>query len=100
VHCCGLLAGSALYLGYLVLAVVSRGDGGLGRGDVKLAGVLGLLLGWLGWGQAIVSIFAAFIISGVIALSLLLTGRASRSSRIAFGPSMILGAWVALFFPV
>jgi len=46
------------------------------------------------------SIFAASIAGGVIALSLLLTGRASRSSRMAFGPSMILGAWVALIFPV
>jgi leader peptidase (prepilin peptidase)/N-methyltransferase len=95
-----VLAGSGLYVGALVLAVVSRGDGGLGRGDVKLAGVLGLLLGWLGWGQVIVSIFAASIAGGVMALSLLLTGRASRSSHIAFGPSMILGAWVALILPL
>jgi leader peptidase (prepilin peptidase)/N-methyltransferase len=76
------------------------GDGGLGRGDAKLAGLLGLLLGWLGWAEAIVAIFEAFITGGVIALSLLLTGRASRSSHIVFGPSMILGAWVALMFPV
>jgi leader peptidase (prepilin peptidase) / N-methyltransferase len=95
-----VLAGFALYVGALVLALVSPGDGGLGRGDVKLAGVLGLLLGWLGWCQVIGSIFAASITGGVIALSLLLTGRASRSSRMAFGPSMILGAWVALIFPV
>jgi leader peptidase (prepilin peptidase)/N-methyltransferase len=67
---------------------------------VKLAGVLGLLLGWLGWGPVIVSVLAAFVIGGVIALILLLARRASRSSHIAFGPSMILGAWVALMFPV
>jgi leader peptidase (prepilin peptidase)/N-methyltransferase len=95
-----VLAGLALYLGYLVLALVSPGGGGLGFGDVKLAGVLGLLLGWLGWGPAVVSVFAAFVTGGVIALILLLAGRASRSSRIAFGPSMILGAWVALMLPV
>ena len=59
-----------------------------------------MLRRWLGWGQAVVSIFAAFITGGVIALSVLLAGRASRSSHIAFGPSMILGAWVALFIPV
>jgi leader peptidase (prepilin peptidase) / N-methyltransferase len=94
-----VLAGSVLYLGYRVLALVSPGAGP-GRGDVKLAGVLGLLLGWLGWGQAIVSIFAASITGGVIALSLLLAGRASHSLLMAFGPSMMLGAWVALFLPV
>jgi leader peptidase (prepilin peptidase)/N-methyltransferase len=96
----GVLAGLALFVGYLVLALVSPGGGGLGLGDVKLAGVLGLLLGWLGWGPAIVSVLAAFVIGGVIALILLLVGRASRSSHVAFGPSMILGAWVALMFPV
>ena len=94
------LAGLALFVGYLVLALISPGGGGLGFGDVKLAGVLGLLLGWLGWGPAIVSVLAAFVIGGLMALILLLLRRASRSSSIAFGPSMILGAWVALMFPV
>ncbi|HEY8822115.1 MAG TPA: prepilin peptidase [Dermatophilaceae bacterium] len=96
----GLLAGLALFAGYLVLALVSPGGGGLGLGDVKLAGVLGLLLGWLGWGPAIVSVLAAFVIGGVLAVILLVLRRASRSSHVAFGPSMILGAWVALMFPV
>jgi leader peptidase (prepilin peptidase)/N-methyltransferase len=96
----GVLAGPALFVGYLVLALISPGGGGLGFGDVKLAGVLGLLLGWVGWGPAIVSVLAAFIIGGLIALILLLLRRTSRSSSIAFGPSMILGAWVALMFPV
>ena len=96
----GVLAGLALFVGYLMLALISPGGGGLGLGDVKLAGVLGLLLGWLGWSPAIVSVLAAFIIGGFIALILLLLRRTSRSSSIAFGPSMILGAWVALMFPV
>jgi len=96
----GVLAAVALFVGYLVLALVSPGGGGLGLGDVKLSGVLGLLLGWVGWGPAVVSVLAAFVIGGVIALILLLARRASRSSHIAFGPSMILGAWVALMFPV
>jgi leader peptidase (prepilin peptidase) / N-methyltransferase len=95
-----VLAGLALFVVYLVLALVSPGGGGLGFGDVKLAGVLGLLLGWLGWSPVIVSVLAAFVIGGVIALILLLVGKASRSSHIAFGPSMILGAWLALMFPV
>jgi leader peptidase (prepilin peptidase)/N-methyltransferase len=93
-------AGLVLFVVYLGLALVSPGGGGLGFGDVKLAGLLGLLLGWLGWGPVIVSVLAAFIIGGLIALLLLLAQRANRSSHIAFGPSMILGAWVALMFPV
>jgi leader peptidase (prepilin peptidase) / N-methyltransferase len=96
----GVLAGLALFVSYLVLALISPGGGGLGFGDVKLAGVLGLLLGWVGWGPVFVSVFAAFLIGGLIALVLLLAGRAGRKSHIAFGPSMILGAWVALMFPL
>ncbi|HEX7538204.1 MAG TPA: prepilin peptidase [Dermatophilaceae bacterium] len=95
-----VLAGLALFVVYFVLALVSPGGGGLGFGDVKLAGVLGLLLGWLGWGPVVVSVMAAFLIGGVLALALLLARRASRSTQIAFGPSMILGAWVALMFPL
>jgi leader peptidase (prepilin peptidase) / N-methyltransferase len=95
-----VVAAVVLFVAYLVLALVSPGGGGLGFGDVKLAGVLGLLLGWLGWGTVMVSVAAAFLIGGAIALILLAAGRASRSSHIAFGPSMILGAWVALMFPV
>lgn len=95
-----VLAALVAFVVYLVLALVSPGGGGLGLGDVKLAGVLGLLLGWLGWGTVIVSVLAAFVIAGVSALVLLLIGRVSRSSHIAFGPAMILGAWVALMFPV
>jgi leader peptidase (prepilin peptidase)/N-methyltransferase len=96
----GVLAGFVLFTLYLGLALVSPGGGGLGMGDVKLAGLLGLLLGWLGWGPVVVSVLAAFLTGGVLALLLLLARRANRSSHIAFGPSMILGAWVALMFPV
>jgi leader peptidase (prepilin peptidase)/N-methyltransferase len=91
-----VLAALFLFVTYLVLALASPGGGGLGYGDVKLAGVLGLLLGWLGWGPVIISILVAFVIGGISALTLLVTGRAGRTSRFAFGPSMILGAWVAL----
>lgn len=96
----GVLGGAALYLVYLGLALVSPGGGGLGFGDVKLAGVLGLLLGWLGWGPVIVSFLLAWVIGAALALVLLAMRRTSRSSHLAFGPSMILGAWVAVIFPV
>jgi leader peptidase (prepilin peptidase)/N-methyltransferase len=95
-----VLAALVLFVVYLVLALISPGGGGLGFGDVKLAGVLGLLLGWLSWGTVIVSVLGAFVISGLVALILLVTRRASRSTSIAFGPYMLLGAWVALMFPV
>jgi leader peptidase (prepilin peptidase) / N-methyltransferase len=95
-----VLAGLALYVLYLVLMLISPGGGGLGFGDVKLSGVLGLLLGWVGWGPVLVSVFAAFVVGGLISVGLLVTRRVDLKSHIAFGPSMILGAWVVLIFPL
>ena len=86
------LIGSAALLGfYLVLALV-RPDG-MGMGDVKLAGVLGLFLGWLGWAPLVIGGFAAFVLGGVFGVVLMLVRRAGRRSRIPFGPWMLLGAW-------
>ena len=81
---------------YLCLALIY--PGGMGFGDVKLAGVLGLFLGYLGWGELIVGGFAAFLLGGIFGLGLLLTKRASRKSGIPFGPWMLGGAWVGIFF--
>jgi leader peptidase (prepilin peptidase)/N-methyltransferase len=82
----------ALAAFYLLLALVK--PGAMGLGDVKLAGVLGLALAWLGWPQLVVGAFAAFLTGGVFALILLAAGRASRASGIPFGPWMLLGAWI------
>ena len=89
------IGGAGLFAMYLVLALVSRG--GMGMGDVKLAAVLGLYLGFLGWGNLLVGAFAAFVFGGVFGLVLMLIRRAGRKSTIPFGPWMILGAWVGVF---
>ncbi|MEJ3404469.1 A24 family peptidase [Rathayibacter sp. YIM 133350] len=81
---------------YLLMALAY--PGGMGLGDVKLAGVLGLYLGYLGWGQVLVGAFAAFVLGGVFALGLVVAQRATRKSGIPFGPWMLAGAWVGIFF--
>jgi leader peptidase (prepilin peptidase)/N-methyltransferase len=88
------LGGAGLFGLYLVLALVSRG---MGMGDVKLAAVLGLYLGFLGWGNLLVGAFAGFVFGGVFGLALMLIRRAGRKSAIPFGPWMILGAWLGVF---
>ncbi|MDL5349965.1 A24 family peptidase [Microbacterium sp. zg-YB36] len=80
---------------YLSLALGSRG--GMGFGDVKLAGSLGLMLGWLGWSQLLVGAFSAFVIGGLVGIALMIAGRAGRKSRLPFGPFMLVGAWVGVF---
>lgn len=89
------IGGAGLFAMYLILALVSRG--GMGMGDVKLAAVLGLYLGFLGWGNLLVGAFAAFVFGGVFGLVLMLVRRAGRKTAIPFGPWMILGAWLGVF---
>jgi leader peptidase (prepilin peptidase) / N-methyltransferase len=79
---------------YLVLAVVR--PGGMGMGDVKLAALLGMLLGFVGWGALAVGGFAAFLLGGVFGLALVATRRGGRGTGIPFGPWMLLGAAVGV----
>lgn len=90
-----LVAGAALFAFYALLRAMR--PGGMGGGDVKLAGVLGLALGWVGWGAVVVGAFAAFVVGGVVGIILMLTRRVSRKSAIPFGPWMLVGAWVGIF---
>ena len=78
---------------YLVLAL---GPGGMGYGDVKLAGVLGLHLGYLGWIPLVVGAAAAFVLGGCYAALLLAARRATGATGIPFGPWMLVGAWAAV----
>ena len=70
----------------------------MGFGDIKLAGVLGLFLGWSGWGSLLIGAFAAFVLGGVYGIILILAHRAKGKSGIPFGPWMLAGAWVGIFF--
>jgi leader peptidase (prepilin peptidase)/N-methyltransferase len=90
------IGGGVLFGLYLLMALTR--PGGMGLGDVKLAGVLGICLGWLGWGALAVGAFSAFLLGGVFALALVILGRANRKSGIPFGPWMLAGAWVGIFF--
>lgn len=84
------IGGAALYAFYFVAMVIY--PGGMGFGDVKLAGVLGAALGWVGWGALVVGAFGAFLLGGIFSIGLLLLRRADRKSGIPFGPWMIAGA--------
>jgi leader peptidase (prepilin peptidase)/N-methyltransferase len=79
--------------GLFVVAIVSRG---MGMGDVKLAGVIGIVLGSLGLRFVGVAAGAAIVLGGVGGLIALLLGR-SRKDAIPFGPYMAVGAMAAVF---
>jgi leader peptidase (prepilin peptidase) / N-methyltransferase len=88
------IGGVALWTLYFAMVVAY--PRGMGFGDVKLAGLLGGCLAWLGWGPFAVGSFGAFLLGGLFSLGLLATGRASRGSGIPFGPWMIAGAAVGI----
>jgi leader peptidase (prepilin peptidase)/N-methyltransferase len=80
---------------YLLLWVVY--PRGLGFGDVRLAGPLGLALGWIGWGPVLVGVYAGFLLGGVIGGLLALIKIVERKG-FPFGPFMLVGAAVGVLW--
>lgn len=103
----GLAAAIALNPGrwyeYLIAGLVSAAfffivvmlkPGGMGMGDVKMAGMMGFFLGW----PVTVALFTGFLLGAVTGVALIIAGRKGRKSRLPFGPFLAIGALVALFF--
>lgn len=75
-----------------LLVVVATKFRGMGLGDVKLAFLIGLLLGWP---RTLVSFWSAFIIGGVVAVTLLILRKTKLSATIPLGPFLVIGTLVA-----
>lgn len=84
---------------FLATALLSSRSQGLGLGDVKLAGVLGALLGWLGWSHAFLGLLGGFVLGGLAALVLLVLRRVDRSGSIPLGPAMLAAAYLTCVLP-
>ncbi|MGV8967948.1 MAG: prepilin peptidase [Cellulomonas sp.] len=85
-----VIGGGVLFAAYFAMVVAY--PAGMGFGDVKLAAVLGMYLGYLGWGAFAIGAFAAFLFGGIFSIGLLVSRRAGRNTGIPFGPWMLLGA--------
>lgn len=88
--------GALVLWGFYALVRLVRPDG-MGGGDVKLAGLVGGFLGWVGWGALAVGAFAAFLLGGVFGLGLLLVRRSGRRTTLPFGPWILAGAWAGIW---
>ena len=88
----------ATLLTFMTLSLASRR--GIGAGDVRLAAVLAMFLGYLGATYAFQGLALGFIIGGVVALLLLISRKATRNTRIAFGPYLCIGAVAVVLFGV
>lgn len=92
----GALLAAVLWLavyGGIWLATAGRG---MGLGDVALAPVLGLVLGWLGWGATVTGLLAGFVIGAVVGLVLVAFAGAGRRASVPHGPFMLAGAGLGL----
>lgn len=69
---------------------------GMGGGDVKLAGLLGLVSAWLGWDALTVGLFAGFGLGAAVGAALMMTGRAGRQTALPFGPFLVVGAFIGV----
>lgn len=88
-----LLGGLALAASYYLLALIRPGQ--LGGGDVVLAGLLGIALGWLGWPVLFMGAALSFVLFSVVSVGLLAARRITLRSHVAFGPFMLGGALLA-----
>jgi leader peptidase (prepilin peptidase) / N-methyltransferase len=88
----GSALGAALF--FLFIFLISKGKW-MGFGDVKLAFFMGL---FLGFPKILVALFLAFIIGAIIGVCLIIFGKKKFSSEVPFGPFLIIGTFLALFF--
>ncbi|HEY0949907.1 A24 family peptidase [Nocardioides sp.] len=79
---------------YLVLSMLN--PAGLGLGDVKLAGVLGMLTGWFGWAAAFAAFFLAFVLGGLVGVVVAVRTGAGRKATFPFGPAMLAAAYLVV----
>jgi len=86
--------GITLFVTWLFYKI--RGQVGLGGGDIKLFGILGLLLGPSG---ILFTIFFSCFVGAVIGLTMIATKLSSKEKPMAFGPSILLVASFQIFFP-
>jgi leader peptidase (prepilin peptidase)/N-methyltransferase len=89
------LIGSAVFWGILLLIHLVS-PRGMGFGDVRLAAVLGLFLGWLGLGYVGLAFFLGFLLGAIVGLILMVLRRRGRKDHIPFGPFLAAGAVVAV----
>ncbi len=86
-----ILAGVISAAFFFLVAIIK--PGGMGMGDVKLAGMMGFYLGK----SVLVALFLGFLLGALAGLALVITGRKGRKSRVPFGPFLAVGGIVALF---
>jgi leader peptidase (prepilin peptidase)/N-methyltransferase len=77
--------------------IYTLSKGGMGDGDVRLAPLLGMYLGWLNPGIVLPGLFFGFVAGAVVGVTMMVFDRAGRRTAVPFGPFLALGTIVAIF---
>jgi len=91
-----LIGGAAAFAAFFALFFAV--PKGIGFGDVRLAGLCGAFLGWLGYRYVLVGFVLSFLVAGLPAIVLLATGKVQRRTRIPFGPFLAAGTMITVLF--
>ncbi|MDR3586649.1 MAG: prepilin peptidase [Desulfosporosinus sp.] len=92
----GLVSGSGFLLAVSLIGLaIYKGDEVMGMGDIKLFAPIGLFLGWR---MTLLALFLAIILGGISSLVLILIGKATRKSRIPFGPFIVTGVFITVMW--
>ncbi len=79
---------------FFLIVLISRGKG-MGIGDIKLAFLMGL---FLGWPNIIVALFLAIFLGAIMGIGLIISGKKTLKSEVPFGPFLTIGVFLALFW--
>jgi leader peptidase (prepilin peptidase)/N-methyltransferase len=90
-----LIGGAAAWLFLFIVHVIN--PRGMGFGDVRLAALIGLYLGWPGLGYVALGLFLAFLSGSIVGIGLIALRRKGMKSALPFGPFLALGATIAVF---
>jgi len=88
------IGGATIFIFFALQYVLSKGKW-IGGGDIRMGLLVGLILGWE---KGLVALFLAYFIGGILGTILLVSKKLTRKSKIAFGPFLVIGTFVAMFY--
>jgi prepilin signal peptidase PulO-like enzyme (type II secretory pathway) len=89
-----LIGGVGIFAFFALQLVISKGKW-IGGGDLRLGALMGILLGWK---LGLIALIAAYLFGSIVSIILLLKKKATRKSAIAFGPFLVIGIILAIFY--
>jgi len=87
--------GALLLTGFFLAQILISKGKWLGGGDLRIGAFMGFILGLQ---ATLIAIFSAYLIGSIVSITLIASGKASRKSMIPFGPFLVIGTFVALFY--